>query len=121
MAILIINGIDMSGKITNYALTDEEPVKLSEIQMADGTSLVRLAPYTKTEISVTFSNLTGPEFASFINAFTNNQAVVDYYSEKSNAMKNGTFFREPLSYEVKKKTRNRDVLSDVTMLLRKMG
>ena len=119
MAILIVNGYDVSAKLTRYELTDDEPVKISEIQMADGTSLIRLAPYTKTEMDITFSNLTGAEYASIRGLFSDNETVMNYYSEKTNSMKTGTFFLEPSSYGVKKKTIKKDILHDVSMTLKK--
>ncbi len=119
MELLIVGGTDMTAKITKYELTDDEPAKVSEIQMADGTSLIRLAPYTKTEMNVTFSNLTGTEYAELRRMFTDNEAILSYYSEKTNSMKTGTFFLEPSSYSVKKKTLKKDLLHDVSMTLKK--
>lgn len=119
MSLIIINGIDVSSRLTKYEIIDDEPVKLSEIIMADGTSLIRLAPYSKTELHLTFSNLKGDEYLNIQSQFSSGEATVKYYSEKTNETKEGVFFLEPGMYSIRKKTEKKNVLYDYSMVLKK--
>lgn len=103
--ILKINDTDFSKLITGYEISDDEDIVLSEIQMAQGTKKIKVAPYTLTEIEVEFGFMTEERYQMLLAAITNpTGSVVEYYSPKTGETKKAVFYAKLPNIEVVRKS-----------------
>lgn len=119
--LMTINGYDISNHITQYSLTDSEPIVLNTIQMASGAIKKILAPYTQTVIEVELTWLTQEAYEAFLAALNaNGEQTVVYYSEKTNATKTGTFFIDPTGYEIERFGNGMNYLTPLSLTLTRL-
>lgn len=120
--ILKINDTDFSKFITGYEISDDEDIVLSEIQMAQGTKKIKVAPYTLTEIEVEFGFMTEARYQTLLSALTNSAgSVVEYYSPKTGETKKAVFYAELPRISVVKKNPGLTYYKQISLKLIKVG
>ncbi len=114
-----INDYDITDLITKYEIIDDEPIVLNTMQMADGSIKKILAPYNKTEISITLEFITQARFKAFFDELEE-ENIVQYYSRKTGEIETAVFFMDRGSYEVTQKTSDLDYTKEYSFTLVKL-
>jgi hypothetical protein len=117
--LLVINGTDYTPWLSGLTESDDIPVVLNRITMADGSTTIIQAPYRKTELVCRFSAMSGADYLG-LRGDLEGQPEVGWWSERGNQMASGMFFADITNYSIKHENEDLSLIDPFTIILTRM-